>query len=138
MSRWLMDKGKMRSKMKNFEKYKTAEERAKALRVFCNSNKTCKRCTLYDATDDVRNCAFHWLELEAEEENPEPCFYCGNEMHYRVEHRNFICRHWLECTNSKCNFKSPKYESKEEAIAAHNRVCRAVKAAKEGEVSDGE
>lgn len=32
------------------------------------------------------------------------------------------------------NFKSPKYESKDAAIDVHNRMARAVRAAKEGEV----
>lgn len=113
--------------MKNCEKFKTADERAKALRVFCNSNKTCKRCPLYDATDDVRNCAFHWLELEAEEEKPESCPFCHGECNVigDVNHR-------VKCMS--CNYESIMDSDRDKVVAAHNRVARAVKSAKEGEV----
>ena len=118
--------------MKNCEKYKTADERAKALRVFCNSNKTCKRCTLYDAIDDVRNCAFHWLELEAnDDEKPLPCPFCGGECNVigYVNHR-------VKCMS--CNYESIMDSDRDKVVAAHDRLYRAVMAAKESEARDGE
>ena len=109
--------------MKNCEKYKTADERAKALRAFCNSNKTCKRCTLYDTIDDVRICAFHWLELEAEEEKPEPCPFCGGKMQLMFEQQNDA--HCLVCYGG-CGYTTGAYASEAEAISWNNRVARAV------------
>ena len=121
--------------MKNFEKYKTADERANALRVFCNSNKTCKRCTLNDATDDVRNCAFHWLELEAKEEKPLPCPFCGGETHTNSGHVLVdVVHYWVDCMSPECMYRSAHCTDRAESIAAHNRVARAVRAAKESEV----
>ena len=123
--------------MKYFEKYKTVDERAKALRVFCNSNKTCKRCTLYDAIDDVRNCAFHWLELEAkEEEKPLPCPFCGDKGMVDLVKLNNPRESFVRC--ARCFYSSPRCDRSDEAVAAHNRLCRAVMAAKESEARDGE
>ena len=114
----------------NEERFRTPDERNAAFKEWC-LNRDCESCEL-KSHNGFAGCEFYWLALEAEEET-EPCFYCGSEMHYRVERRNFTDRHWLECTNSKCGFESAKYESKADAISAHNRVARAVRAAKESE-----
>ena len=64
--------------MKNFEKYKTALERTSALREFCGKN-TCNKCALGNLNRNVIDCQFAWLDLEAEEEKPMPCPFCGDD-----------------------------------------------------------
>ena len=106
--------------MTNEEKYKTVEERVKA---FLAKREMSSIATL------IANEFAHWLALEVEEERPEPCPFCGAncEVIGAINHR-------VKC--SGCNYESIMYIDKEKVIAAHNRVCRAVKAAGE-EVRDG-
>lgn len=52
--------------MTNREKYKTAEERARAFDNFCKPDKKCKECLAVGY-----NCAFNWLDLEADESGEE-------------------------------------------------------------------
>lgn len=109
--------------MTNGEKYKTAEERLNAFLRFCDSDK-CESCP-------IENCeceydvlaAFKWLDLEAEEENPLPCPFCGGEV--RVDH-NWDNSHSVSCTGRGCWYHSKCCTSESDAIAAHNRVAKAV------------
>lgn len=66
--------------MTNEEKYKTPEERNKAFHRFCKSVNDCSVCPL-GKVPNLR-CPFAWLALEAEEEKPLPCPFCG---------RNAVC-----------------------------------------------
>lgn len=110
--------------MKNFEQYKTAKERFEAHQAWCNAKKSCvnDRCNCVI-------CAFEWLDLEAKKEKPMDCPYCGRPIlgtRGTATTVRFVC---------DCGYSSRECHTIEEAIAAHNRVCRAVKAAnKESEV----
>lgn len=66
------------------------------------------------------------------EEKPEPCPFCGNFI--VVEEHDRFRMYNATCNNYTCRYQAPMCNSKAEAIAAHNRVCRAVKAYKESEV----
>ena len=62
--------------MLNQDKYKTAKERVKAFNEWC-FNMECKKCKLKaNNFDEGDGCRFYWLDLEAEEEKPEPCPFC--------------------------------------------------------------
>ena len=51
--------------MTNAEKFKTAEERHKAFRAFCESHTSCAVCILqHIVTDKYIDCHFRWLDLE--------------------------------------------------------------------------
>ena len=106
--------------MTNEEKYKTAEERVKA---FLAKREMSSIATL------IANEFAHWLALEVEEERPEPCPFCGAkcEVIGAINHR-------VKCT--ECNYESTMDSDKGKVIAAHNRVCRAVRAYKESEVKE--
>ena len=112
--------------MNNEQKYKTADERNDAFNEWC-FNRDCKTCKLkahnFDGGD---GCRFYWLALEAEEEKPEPCPFCGGECRTVV---NQYEDHVVGCDN--CCYCSREFNSDSEAIAAHNRVARAVMATKE-------
>lgn len=125
--------------MKNSEKFKTAEERAKAFTKWCaEKQKTaigkvakheCSDCPLDEHTPC---CFFFWLDLEAEEEKPLPCPFCGSntvvKSNVTVRH---VDNHLVECTN--CQYRSEEKFDRDCAIAAHNRVARAVmEAGKDG------
>ena len=108
--------------MTNEQKYKTPDERNNAFNEWC-FNSDCKSCI--DAGD---GCKFYWLALEAEEEKPEPCFFCGNKYLAITKDGNNL---WsVSCT--ACLYESRHHENRDVAIAAHNRVCRAVEAVKKG------
>ena len=53
--------------MKNFEKYKTVQERGKAFEDFCYISGDCRLCKLKDSDF----CRFEWLEQEAEPTSEE-------------------------------------------------------------------
>lgn len=79
--------------MKNYEKFKTAEERTAAFDEYCESKqRNCIDCKLITHT---RNCHFAWLELEAK--NPlHPCPFCGGEADvFRVGSKVFV--RCIEC-----------------------------------------
>lgn len=107
--------------MKNSERYKSVKERLDAFRNLCN------RCgTLMEVSGFAQ-----WLDLEADEEKPMPCFYCGGNVNVydynRVGHTvKFIC--------DKCGAELSLNVNKADAVAAHNRVCKAVAEYKKGEV----
>ena len=65
--------------MLNQDKYKTPEERDNAFNKWC-FNRDCKSCNLKAHNiDGDAGCRFYWLDLEADEEKPEPCPFCGNK-----------------------------------------------------------
>jgi len=118
--------------MTNGEKYKTAQERAEAYEKFCSVIKHpfdstgCDGCELHRAI----RCEFFWLDLEAEEEKPLPCYECGKErIIVTCKNGTQIGFAWhIEC--NYCAHTSGWYKTKKDAIAAHNRVakkCREVK-----------
>lgn len=113
--------------MRNFEKYKTAEERDAAFGRFC-IDKECKNCELVNSKGSI-NCSFAWLDLEAEEEKPLPCPFCGSECELHEIWDKGECKsagYDVRCT--MCEYRSPmacKYDGSD-AIAAHNRVAKAV------------
>lgn len=117
--------------MRNFEKFKTAEERAKAFEKFCNVHDKCdcSGCPLSEIKPDCGQSRgqFAWLDLEAEEEEkPLPCPFCGGEVKFKhmVGGYSYVC---------ECGYCATFSEFKSEAIAAHNRVARAVMKEKEGD-----
>ena len=120
--------------MLNQDKYNTADERNDAFNEWC-FNRDCKTCKLkahnFDGGD---GCRFYWLDLEAEEEKPEPCPFCGGETHINLGHlKAGVVHYWIDCISPECMYRSAHYTDKDTAIAAHNRVARAVMAAKESE-----
>lgn len=114
--------------MTNEQKFTTVEERHKAFNRFCKDYE-CKNCPLMYMGASSNTCAFKWLALDAEEEKPEPCPFCGGKC-------EVIGAIFPKVKCSKCNYESTMDIYKEEVIAAHNRVCRAVKAYNEGEVKE--
>ena len=118
--------------MTNEQKYKTVEERNHAFSEWC-FNRDCKTCKLkahnFDGGD---GCRFYWLALEAEEEKLEPCPFCDGETHINLGHlKAGVVHYWVDCISPECMYRSAHYTDKDTAIAAHNRVARAVMAAKE-------
>ena len=101
--------------MTNEQKFTNAEERNAAYRAY-----------ITDFTKPIIG-QFEWLALEAEEEKPEPCFFCGNKYLAITKDGNNL---WsVSCT--ACLYESRHHADRDTAIAAHNRVARAVMAAKE-------
>ena len=125
--------------MLNQEKYKTAEERNDAFNEWC-FNRDCETCKLKAHNfAGGAGCRFYWLALEAEEEKPEPCFYCGGKTHINLGHlKAGVVHYWVDCISPECMYRSAHYTDKDAAITAHNSVARAVRAAKESEVQDEE
>ena len=101
--------------MTNEQKFTNAEERNAAYRAY-----------ITDFTKPIIG-QFEWLALEAEEEKPEPCFFCGNK--YLAITKDVNNRWSVSCT--ACLYESRHHADRDTAIAAHNRVARAVMAAKE-------
>ena len=119
------------SEMTNEQKYKTAEERVRAFGEFCK-NEFCNQCNhldckFYKQGSEILRCYDGWLALEAEEEKPEPCPFCGDATRPRHLSGGF-------CVECDCGYTSPFAETEVAALAAHNRVARAIRAAKESEV----
>ena len=120
--------------MTNEQKYKTPEERDNAFNEWC-FNRDCESCNLkaHNGFDCGARCRFYWLALEAEEEEKtEPCPFCGGETHINLGHlKAGVMHYWVDCISPECMYRSAHYTDKDTAIAAHNRVARAVMAAKE-------
>lgn len=109
--------------MTNAEKFTTAEERAIAFDVYCR-----KICTNEDGYCNHAECAFSWLDREAEEDKPLPCPFCGCQCTPTVDD----VEEWrVYCKMPRC-YRSSAFASKDAAIAAHNRVASAVAGKKEG------
>ena len=63
------------------------------------------------------------------EEEPEPCPFCGGMTEVTTDKQ--MC-YGVSCIH--CGYTSERYRQSIYAIAAHNRVARAVEAMKKGEV----
>ena len=113
----------------NEERFRTPEERNAAFKEWCFS-RLCESCKLKAHNfDGGAGCRFYWLALEAEEEKPEPCFYCGNKYLAITKDGNNL---WsVSCT--ACLYESRHHENRDTVIAEHNRMARAAMAAKESE-----
>ena len=106
--------------MTNEQKYKTIEERVKK---FLSQREVSSIATV------VANEFAHWLALEAEEDEPEPCPFCGGMTEVVTDEQGY---YGVSCIH--CDYTSERYEQSIYAIAAHNRVYRAVEAVKKGDV----
>ena len=121
-----------RTRITNAEKYRTAEERAKAFNCFC-SGKSCGECVMaeHNKPYSVDCCMAFWLEREYDEEDVLPCPFCGGSTALNVGHlMGNVLRHWVDCTDPKCMYRSGHYNDRKDAIAGHNRVARWVMEAK--------
>jgi len=107
--------------MKNFQKFVTAQERAEAFGRYWREFHE-REILIGDILT-----VFAWLDLKAEEEKPLPCPFCGYEC--RCEKLGDVNN--VECQNSLCNYQSGGLMSKQEAIAAHNRVAKKCREGKE-------
>lgn len=119
--------------MLNEEKYKTTEERINGFLHFCKRrNHSCPIDCPFSSTDGgIRcHCEFNWLSREVEVEKPMPCPFCDNE--YVEVEKAVAGKRVVKCI---CGYCSQAKESDVEAIAAHNRICKAVAAYKENEVN---
>lgn len=112
--------------MTNAEKYKTAEERARAFEFTCFKTRQMNQCE--DALS-CTECKFAWLDLEAEDEKQLPCPFCGGT--------DLVIRdvggYELECQG--CGFHTPSYMVLEQLISEYQRVARAVMDAGKKEVT---
>lgn len=109
--------------MLNSEKFKTPLDRANAFEHFCIEH-ICDKCQLKVECSHARG-QFAWLDLEAEEELL-PCPCCGGAcvVTSHSEGHNVRCR-------SRYCYIGKAFESRDDAIANHNRVSRAVAGKKE-------
>lgn len=107
-------------KMTNEQKYKMPEERVNA---FVQSKGGHLHHNMVDLYEFAR-----WLALEAEDEKIEPCPFCGESPRATALYAGCV----VICD---CGYLSKPYSTEAAAIAAHNRVARAVRAEKESEVS---
>ena len=85
---------------------------------------------------DVRDLAR--AALEADEEKPEPCPFCGKEVVVGFSeniHKEKYRQVWCS-DGERCGYECVMKKTEEEAIAAHNRVCRAVETAAKQSVTD--
>lgn len=117
--------------MTNGEKYKTAKERLIAFESWCKciTCGSCEGCELKDIHIECKNglvCPLLWPYLEAEEEKPMNCPFCGANTEVVIDECGCYV---VSCTH--CEYGSPAYNKDEFAISAHNRVCKAVAAYKE-------
>ena len=124
------------AKITNEMKYKTAEERVKAFESqHCERYSDCAQCQYNSSCGGIDGRSIglyimaHWLLLEAVDyEWPMPCPFCGGECEI-----DGVCTNedqsskYVSCTNDRCMYQSPIGKDESAAIAAHNRVCRAVK-----------
>lgn len=109
----------------NEQRYRTAEERVNAFMV----HRSYKAALI----KSIVNKFAHWLALEADEEKPENCPFCGKSC---TAHKGIdMVRPHVSCDNDWCGYKSAEEPTIPEAIAAHNRVARAARVAesKKGE-----
>ena len=110
--------------MTNEEKFKTPEERLAAFREYCDRHREkFNGCTIGNCplrTTSTRACQFLWLALEAEEEKPLDCPFCGGECvaHHDDERVGYA----VFCLECKAN--SRVYTTKADAIAAWNRRAK--------------
>lgn len=103
------------------EKYKTAIERTDGFKQYCK-NHECKSCPAFD-DNGIVDCQYTWLEVKVDEEKPMNCPYCGVECVLHGDTNQIRC-----CV---CGYHSKYFGNRKDAIDAHNRLCKAVKAFKE-------
>ena len=103
--------------MTNEQKFTNAEERNAAYRAY-----------ITDFTKPIIG-QFEWLALEAEEEEPKSCPFCGGTTEVITDKQGY---YGVSCIH--CDYTSERYEQSIYAIAAHNRICRAVEAVKKGDM----
>lgn len=119
--------------MTNGERYRTADERYHAFHdtftIECNDCQYSKVCSY-----KYSECSLRWLERECVEK-PLPCPFCrgkcsteivtseDSETREKVETFNVVC-HGTD--NDGCGYSSKGYTDESKAIAAHNRVARAM------------
>lgn len=117
--------------MKNFEKYKTTKERVDAFRKFCNPvvwncTRVCKVGKVDESGGvDQMKCFSNWLDLEADVDKPMDCPFCGSQckIMFTVPAHDYF---FVQCSDNKCSYSSRIMLGENKAIAAHNRVARAV------------
>jgi len=110
--------------MTNEEKYKTPEDRLAAFREYCDRHREkFNGCTIGNCplrTTSTRACQFFWLALEAEEDKPLPCPFCGGEAEVVEASRLVMPRGtFVQCKN--CWAFVAGFKTKTDAIAAWNR-----------------
>jgi Lar family restriction alleviation protein len=109
--------------MTNEEKYKTPEERLAAFMGYCDRHREkFNGCTIGNCplrTTSTRACPFFWLTLEAEEEKPLACPFCGSEAQVVIVAPKGAYVHCKECGA----FVAAS-STKAEAIAAWNRRAK--------------
>lgn len=109
--------------MKNKEKFTTADERSNAFWEWCSRN-SCSDCAL-KKNEHFSHChfvcQFYWLEREADVE-VKRCPFCGGKCSVHGETYAGV-----ECDNG-CGYSAQAFGKGmfAEAVAAHNRVCKAV------------
>lgn len=101
--------------MTNQERYETPQERNSAFTKFC-TEQDCKECECYEKGV---NCSFAWLALEAEEEKPLPCPFCGSEAEVREGYSVMPKGVFVQCKH--CWAFVAGFKTKSDAIAAWNR-----------------
>ena len=117
--------------MKNYERYKTAEERERSYVEYCHRHSndgSCALCPLSTRNGKASVCSLYWLDLEVEEEKPMNCPFCNAECFVETCSEGY----GVNCGESNC-YIGKIFKSKSEAIAAHNSMCKAVAAYKESE-----
>ena len=108
--------------MTNAEKYKTAEERARAFSLYCNDQdiSRCPDDRRFTCVHRCIECFIRWLDLDAEEAKPLPCPFCGNEVETA---ETLIGKKGFSCS---CGYTSKAEFGWDAAVDAHNRVARAM------------
>lgn len=113
--------------MKNFEKF-NIKERVLAFQKICMPYATCIGCKFCGKHLDQLECFSHWLDLEAEEEKPLPCPFCGSECGV-LERGMVYCMN----VNNACGYKVWREGlSPDDMVKEHNRVAKAVMGTKAG------
>ena len=113
--------------MTNWEKYNSTNDRVMAFRRYC-ADIGCANCGIKPYaeakhTTCVDRCILKWLALEAEEEQPIPCPFCGGEsVAFSAMYGHIPDGARVRCT--RCWAITPVYENKTEAIAAWNRRAK--------------
>lgn len=115
--------------MTNEEKFKTPEERTKAFETFCefqrHDNMPCSKCCEIRNYKGEASCEYIWLALEAEEEKPLPCPFCGGSD-IDIYETDFgraddPYQFAVQCRSCKALVSN---EGKDDAIAAWNRRAK--------------
>lgn len=107
--------------MTNEQKYKTPEERAEAFSKFCCISRKCDDCACAkQGKKGISLCEFKWLTLEAEEEKPLPCPFCGSKDIKVIQAT--VSGYVATCND--CWAASRAETTKADAVAAWNRRAK--------------